>query len=300
MIFDEFYSHYLELKRSVPQSSTHSHSNENSEYVSYSYRSTNCYYCFDSVDCKNCLYCFDSVRSSDIIDGDYCVECEMLYESVDCHRCYNSAFLTYCARVFDSSFCRNCFDSHNLFGCADLKQKQYCIFNKQYTKEEYDQQVTLLLKIAPGEHLRKLDELIARHPIGPTYVSNSENSDFGNQIHYCTNCYLCFDTARSSDVAYTYDTVYCVNSMDLTYCFKAELCYECTDSAKIYNCDWVTWSSECFDSSYLTNCKDCHNCFGCVEIAHKRFCILNKQYSEKEYKRIIGEINASRLTQAVH
>lgn len=298
MKLDEFYSQYVAIKRSVPLPPTYSHSNENSEYVSYSYRCKNCYYCFDCVDCKNCLYCFDCVRSNDTVDGDYCVECEQLYECVDAYRCYNSVFLTYCARVYDCSFCRNCFDSHNLFGCADLKQKQYCIFNKQYTKDEYEKRIAELMNVTPEDHLKKLDSLTKLHPIGPTYVSNSQNSDFGNQVHYCANCYLCFDTARSADLAYIYDTAYCTNSMDLTYCYKAELCYECTDSAKIYNCDFVEWSSECFDSAYLTNCKDCHNCFGCVEIAHKRFCLLNKQYSEEEYKKLVGVIIASR--QAVH
>jgi hypothetical protein len=27
--------------------------------------------------------------------------------------------------------------SKNCFGCVSLRDKQYCIFNKQYTKEEY-------------------------------------------------------------------------------------------------------------------------------------------------------------------
>jgi hypothetical protein len=30
-----------------------------------------------------------------------------------------------------------CFSSKNLFGCIGLRGKQYCILNKQYTKEEY-------------------------------------------------------------------------------------------------------------------------------------------------------------------
>jgi hypothetical protein len=34
-----------------------------------------------------------------------------------------------------SLFCRS---SHNLFGCVGLKKKQYCILNKQYSKEEYE------------------------------------------------------------------------------------------------------------------------------------------------------------------
>jgi len=34
-------------------------------------------------------------------------------------------------------YCLFCENSHDLFGCVGLKKQQYCILNKQYTKEEY-------------------------------------------------------------------------------------------------------------------------------------------------------------------
>ena len=37
-------------------------------------------------------------------------------------------------------------NSHNLFGCVGLRHKQYCIFNKQYTKEEYNELVPKIKK----------------------------------------------------------------------------------------------------------------------------------------------------------
>jgi hypothetical protein len=37
--------------------------------------------------------------------------------------------------IFYSQFVNNC---TNLFGCIGLRNKSYCIFNKQYTKEEYE------------------------------------------------------------------------------------------------------------------------------------------------------------------
>jgi hypothetical protein len=40
-----------------------------------------------------------------------------------CNDCY------YCQQIIS---CKNC------FGCEGLKHKQYCILNKQYTKEEYE------------------------------------------------------------------------------------------------------------------------------------------------------------------
>lgn len=37
----------------------------------------------------------------------------------------------------DIEYSFNCIGSSNLFGCAGLNKKQYCIFNKQYSKEDY-------------------------------------------------------------------------------------------------------------------------------------------------------------------
>lgn len=292
MTFANFYQQYLDLREKLPRNPTYSLDLEDSEFISRSYRLKNCYFCFDSVDCKNCLYCFDSVRSNDCVDCDYVVECELLYESNDSYQSYNSTYLDYCARTYDSHFCWDCSDCHDLFGCVHLKQKQYCIFNKQYTKEEYFKKVAELLKQPAQVHLAKVKKLATIFPFGPSYVSHSEDSDYGNQVHYSKNCYLCFDVARSENCGYMYDSFYCKNSYDLTYCYKTELSYECIDCSRIYNCNYCENVSNSFDSEYLYNCNDCHNCFGCVGLAHKRYCILNKQYTKEEYAKLLREIKS--------
>jgi hypothetical protein len=38
----------------------------------------------------------------------------------------------------DITYSYNCHSSNNLFGCVNLRNKSYCILNKQYTKEEYE------------------------------------------------------------------------------------------------------------------------------------------------------------------
>ncbi len=293
MTYNDFLTKYNALKDTLPRSPNFCLDLENTEFAAYSYRLKNCYYCFDTVDSEHCLYYFDGVRSKYCVDGDYCVECELLYESVDTYQCYNSNYLIYCARLYDSFYCRDCMDGHDLFGCVHLKQKQYCIFNKQYSKEEYHSQVNKLLKLPAELHLQKVQELYESYPLGPTFVTHSENCDYGNHVHYAKNCYLCFDVARSENCGYMYDTFYTKNSYDLTYCYKSELCYECVDSSRSYNCDFIEWSTGCFDCAYLFDCNDCHNCWGCVGIKHKRFCILNKQYTEVEYKQKIDEIRQS-------
>ena len=37
----------------------------------------------------------------------------------------------------DLEYCGFCIGSKSCFGCVGLYKKEYCIFNKQYTKEEY-------------------------------------------------------------------------------------------------------------------------------------------------------------------
>lgn len=51
----------------------------------------------------------------------------------------NSKFLEGCwAEIADSEYCIACRGISHCFGCVGLKKKEYCIFNQQYTKEEYE------------------------------------------------------------------------------------------------------------------------------------------------------------------
>ncbi len=41
---------------------------------------------------------------------------------------------------------------------------------------------------------------------------------------------------------------------------------------------------------YCDYCCACDDCFGCVGLNKKRFCILNKQYTQDEYYRHVGRL----------
>lgn len=293
MTFTDFLSAYSMLRRSLPRPPTGNIDNENCDYTGYTYHSADCYYTFDCAYNKRCLYLFDSVRCVDCVDGDYDVDCEKLYGCVDCLRAYNSTYLDYCARIYDSHFCWDCIDSHDLFGCTHLRQKQYCICNRQYTQEEYKRRLAGLLARPSDQNLLDLKNLIRTYPFGPSNVTHSENSSYGNHVHYALNLYLCYDAAHDEDCGYLYDSFYCKNSYDLTQCAQVELCYECRDSSKLYNCRFADWSSNCYDSAFLANCVDCHNCFGCAELSHAKNCILNRQYTPEEYTRTVSEVMTS-------
>jgi len=90
----------------------------------------------DLVNCENSLYC--NYCWDDNVDGTFVYHSENMYE---CISCYKSFWLQFCKKVSDSS---NCYFSYDLKGCnncflsSGLRNKSYCIENKQYTKDEYE------------------------------------------------------------------------------------------------------------------------------------------------------------------
>jgi len=82
--------------------------------------------------------------------------------------------------------------------------------------------------------------------------------------------------------------------MDVNGPMSSEIVYEA--SSVDFNCYRVFFSSfidkgcsDIYYSSYLDNSK---NCFGCISLKNSKNCILNKQYSEKEYKEIKDKLIA--------
>jgi len=63
-----------------------------------------------------------------------------IYECVTCgFQAQNLKFCWECwDAVHDLEYCAFCSTSSHLFGCVGLRKKQYCIFNKQYSREEYE------------------------------------------------------------------------------------------------------------------------------------------------------------------
>lgn len=70
----------------------------------------------------------------------------------------------------NSYYSIECHNSHNLFGCVGLKRKQYCILNKQYTKEEYEKIVPQLIA-----HMKKTGEWGEYFPMSMSHFAYNES-----------------------------------------------------------------------------------------------------------------------------
>ncbi len=112
-----------------------------------------CKNCFDFWKVENCKNVVWGLELKDTYDSGPGVGAgsELMYDTFD--QVANShVFFT--SVVYDSSFVQysfNCYNSSNLFGCFGLKKKQYCILNKQYTKEAYEALVPKII-----EHMRTM------------------------------------------------------------------------------------------------------------------------------------------------
>lgn len=122
----------------------------------YAYNSKNVKDSFHIENGENLRYCFSLLwgTAKDCYDySRYSYNSELIYETMSsgqdisrlkfCRSCYpSSSNLSYCLN------CKSCSDS---FGCVGLRNKSYCILNKQYPKEEYEKLIPKII-----EHMNQM------------------------------------------------------------------------------------------------------------------------------------------------
>jgi hypothetical protein len=113
--------------------------------------SKNCFSCFDIFEVEDCKYStWGGYKMKDSYDGYGAGIAELLYETVDTGgvsgASAKNSFTIVSWDSLDIRYSYNCHSCANLFGCIGFRSKQYCILNKQYTKEEYEELVPRIIK----------------------------------------------------------------------------------------------------------------------------------------------------------
>ncbi len=109
----------------------------------------NCHYCFEirngAENCKYMLLAGRNIKDSyDVFGGG--AKSELIYESMNI---LGGQKIFFSARVHNSVGVQHsvdCYSSMHLFGCVGLRHKEYCILNKQYSREEYEQLVPKIIE----------------------------------------------------------------------------------------------------------------------------------------------------------
>lgn len=102
---------------------------------------------------EDCAYCAQVVDLKDCYDNNYTEENELCVEYIGAYQNNRTSFSGFCNLVNDALYCIACHSCHDLFGCISMRNAEYCILNKQYTKEEYEELVPKII-----DHMRETGE----------------------------------------------------------------------------------------------------------------------------------------------
>jgi len=294
-----FLQKYEDLKKSIPMPGLRNINSENCENVDYVHHSKYCFYSFNSGHSEHLFYSTHCMGKY-ICDSYFAAMGELNYECVQSIMCYECIFVFNSANCRNCSFCSECVGCNDCFGCAALSHKQYCIWNKQYTKEEYEKKLLELKKQPLEIHRKQFDALWKKIPVCASHQSKTENCPYGDYINFSHNCYWIFDSFTSDNCGYLYTTLAGVDSWDISYGASSdpqnmakkaiEHSYEISGGVDYYHCFFCWYCRMCTNCYYCYDCNNCTDCFGCVALSNKQYCILNNQFTKEEYERLVKQI----------
>lgn len=155
----EMKQRFAKLKLSVPVNANISEQSEDS-VGNYLDNCKNCVHCFDTLLAQDCRYCYDTANAADNMDAYigwawFANPPWMLAYETD--NSFNSTGIYFCSSVafrsVNTLYSDTCHACKDCFGCVGIRHKQYCILNKQYNKEAYEQLVPKII-----EHMKQTGE----------------------------------------------------------------------------------------------------------------------------------------------
>lgn len=289
-----FFEQFAELQKKVPRPALVASNAENCDYCNFAIDSRNCYLSHCTYFSESLLYCYFSLFCKDCTDCAYSFQCEQCLWCTDCRHSFGCSFCTLshsCTDCFYTYDCRSC---KKCFGCVCLRNKSYCMFNEQLTKEEYEQRLGEFDLQSPM-HITAVEEqlrqLRLQHPRRYS-IQEQTQSCTGDYIFESKNCHECFQVYRGEDCLSQHDAD---QIKDVLHCYHAgwsEVLYDVYSSSHLRN---SAFTAQCWDGNDMFYSGICHfssHCFGCIGLRHKQYCILNRQCTKEEYLALLPQIVA--------
>lgn len=290
-----FFDQMFELQVEVPNMHAFVSNNENSDFCNCTTEAKDSYLVQSGTKVENCYYSQGISRAKDCIDCLRTYKSEICYECVLVDNCFRCSYMTdsdFCSESYFLDFCTSC---KNCFACANLRQKQYWIYNKQSTKEEFEKTRDEFLSLRGEEKYKKIEEIrsyLKTFPKKCTHSLANENAT-GDYVYHCKNIRNSFVLGFCEDIANSFNLEYSKDSLD--HDFWGEGTEKILESEEVgdnaYN---VAFCQHCWNVGDLLYCiglvKNSKNCFGCVNLKNAQYCILNKQYTKEEYEKQVARI----------
>ncbi len=286
-----FFEQFHELSKQVPRSSLLNVNSENSDYCNFTGDVKNSYLIFGSVYSEDCYY-GSPYYSKNCVDTLVLRECELCYECIDCRKLYNSLYCQDCNYSNDLLYCFDMQACSDCMGCVGLRNKQYCMFNKQLSKEEYLKRRAAIDLTNPAHHEKlrtELEKLKKKTPHRAMLATKSENVS-GSHVFNSKNTFESFFADRCEDTSYCAQVVDLKDCYDNNYTEENELCYEYLGMYETRETFFSLFCRHTNNVYYSEYCVNSENLFGCSNLRNKKYCILNKQYAQKEYEDLVPRI----------
>lgn len=293
---EPFFKQFRKLLERVPVPSVFNARTTNTEYSNHTGEYKNGYLVFASWTGENITYASRCSFSKDCMDVYSVFHCELCYEAITSMKLYRTLFSQNCGDCTESAFLFDCRGCNNCFGCTNLRNKSYYIFNKPYSKEEYQNKLKEF-DIGSYETLEKMKQRVAKMKLGALHkyanIINCQNVT-GDNLANVANSSACFDIAdKVRDCKYIINGGFNLEDSYDGYGVgeHAELLYEAFDAGvqgTKFRFAAIVYGGH--DVHYLYNSYGCDHCFGCIGLQNKSYCILNKQYSKEEYNLLLPRI----------
>ena len=293
-----FFEQWKEFSCDIPrQSLFRDIASVGTEYTISGLSSKNCYYVAVPYYAEDVYYGFLPFYTKNAVDVSDTDNSESCYSSVSIDHCYRSTFCYESTNCIDSAFLYDCKNCSNCFGCANLRNKQYCFFNEQMTKEEYAKRMSEI-DLGKRSEVRKWQaefEKIFVSAIRKAVNNIRAENCLGDNLRECRNCYKCFRVVGGGEnLRYTAPADRMASAMDATG----------AQSSFLYEAGGVVHAERTLFSilirtgrnvEYSMECNNCDYIFGCVGLKNKKYCIFNTQYTEEEYWMRVDEIKTKML-----
>lgn len=287
-----FFDQLKELQEKIPRSHQTGENNTNCDWCDDVWESKNCYLCRSLLKCENVSYVYRVIGTKDSFDIFYSFNLQNSYECLFCHNSFNLNFSENSRDCIDSYFLFDCRNCQNCFMSWNLRNKQYCIKNKQYTKEEYEKE---LKKIHFDSYndiqamKEEFEDMLKKEVVHRENFNIRTTGSSGNYLTDCDKCVNCHSWEKSQNCRNHIRGTNTKDSIDQTFTWNTEVSGNNSGVFGGFGIKYSSWSDARY-SEYLDQCVECEYCFGCVGLRKKKYCILNKQYTKEKYEELKGQI----------
>lgn len=155
-------------------------------------------------------------------------KCINSYENINIENCYQTFFSQNSKNCSNSYFLYDCNSCQDCIMCCNQQNKQYCIFNKQYDKEEFIKEKTMTMDLMQKNINSEKEkfETFKKSQIHRNLIQLNAENCTGDYMILSKNVQYGFDCTQTEDSKYIYASFKTKNLMDVTNTTEQEFAYE--------------------------------------------------------------------------